>query len=125
MLGCELVPGLVIRKTVLRRYQPFIAADGAIHVRKECETFGNLARQFILQFIEIGDNLLYHFFIKIERRGHIIKYAEVIHDQAVGLARKDTIRAADGPAAGYGPSSACPDTSPAEWAHRIRSTVLR
>ena len=35
VLGRELVPGLVIRQAIFRRDQPLVAADGAVHARKE------------------------------------------------------------------------------------------
>ena len=92
----ELVPGLVIRQTVLCRDQPLVAANGSVHTGEERQASRHHAGQLFLEVIQIGDDLLHCLFIEIEGRGHVIEDAEVIHDQAVGLAGINTVGAADG-----------------------------
>ncbi|MNF79788.1 hypothetical protein D3C85_1304820 [compost metagenome] len=41
--------------------------------------------QLVLQLLDVANNLFDALVIELQRSGHIIKYAKVIHDQAMSL----------------------------------------
>jgi len=68
---------------LLRRHQTLVATHGAIHAGEIRQTFLHFYRQHLAQFVNIGYHQPHGFFVKCQRLRHVVKDADVIHNQAV------------------------------------------
>ena len=95
IIGGEGIAPIVVGQARLRGDQAFVAADGSIETGEVRQALRQRAGQIGLQAIEVGDDVLHRFLVEVQRARHVVEDADVVHDQAVGLAGKRSVGAAD------------------------------
>jgi len=66
-------------------HKPFIAAFCPIYSREECKALLHPDGQRFTQLVDVCDDLLHGSLVEVECTSHVVEYADVVHDEAVGL----------------------------------------
>ena len=75
--------------------QPLPGEVGSVDAGEPRQALRHRRAQFILQLVDVGDDLVDRLLVEGERLGHVVEQPEVVDDEPVALARRDPVGATD------------------------------